>query len=98
LEKEKLHGTLINARFAKPLDKGLFKRLSLKTKFIFTAEEGILDGGFGSAVAEAIGKPVISFGLPDEFIPQGRRDILLEKYGLSAGAIAERIKSVICLK
>ncbi len=95
LEKEKLHGTLINARFAKPLDNELFKRLSLKTKLIFTAEEGIIDGGFGSAVAEAIERPVVRFGLPDEFIAQGRRDIWLEKYGLSAGAMAERIKSAI---
>jgi 1-deoxy-D-xylulose-5-phosphate synthase len=98
LEKEALHGTLINARFARPLDKELFKSLNPKTKLIFTAEEGILGGGFGSAVAEAIEKPVVRFGLPEEFIPHGRRDVWLEKYGLSAGAMAEKIKSLIWRK
>jgi 1-deoxy-D-xylulose-5-phosphate synthase len=74
----------------------LFKELSKRAKFIFTVEEGIVDGGFGSAVNEAIEEQVIRIGLPDEFIPQGKRDLLLEKYGLSAQGIAQKIKS--CLK
>ena len=69
-----------------------------KHKFIFTAEEGILSGGFGSAVMEIIDKPVTRLGLPDGFIPHGRRDILLEKYGLVPRKIAERIKSGIWRK
>jgi 1-deoxy-D-xylulose-5-phosphate synthase len=95
LKKENFSGTLINARFVKPLDVKLFKELSAKAKFIFTAEEGILDAGFGSAVSEAIDMPVFRIGLPGEFIPQGKRKILLEKYGLTAQAIAGKIKSVI---
>jgi len=98
LEKEGLKGSLVNARFVKPPDAPLFQSLARGTKNIFTVEEGILAGGFGSAVAEAIGKPVIKMGLPDEFIPHGRRDILLEKYGLTAKGIAKEIKSVICQK
>jgi 1-deoxy-D-xylulose-5-phosphate synthase len=94
LAREGLSGTLINARFAKPLDTGLFK--SLRAKKIFTVEEGIIDGGFGSGVSEAVGEPVVRIGLPDEFIPHGRRDLLLEKYGLNARGIAGKIKS--CLK
>lgn len=97
LEKEGLQGTLLNARFAKPLDKDLFKSFTSHTKHIFSAEEGIIEGGFGSAVAEAIDKPVTKIGLPDEFIPHGSRDILLEKYGLTAEGIVKRIKSVIAL-
>jgi 1-deoxy-D-xylulose-5-phosphate synthase len=50
LEKEGFSGSLINARFVKPLDKKLLHQLSERYKLIFTAEEGILDAGFGSAV------------------------------------------------
>jgi len=90
-----LNGTIINARFVKPLDRELFKDIAKKTKFIFTLEEGVLDGGFGSAVAEVINKPVTRFGLPSDFIPCGKRSILLEQYGLSAENLAEKIRQVI---
>jgi 1-deoxy-D-xylulose-5-phosphate synthase len=95
LEKEGRCGTLINARFLKPLDTTLFKAISSKTKFIFTVEEGILEAGFGSAVSESIDRPLIKMGLPCEFIPHGRRDILLEKYGLTGNGIYQRIKEAI---
>lgn len=95
LRENGIKGALINARFVKPLDINLIKEWAGKTKFVFTAEEGVLEGGFGSAVAEAIDKPVIKIGLPSEFIPAGKREILLEKYGLTAKAIAEKIKSVV---
>lgn len=95
LEKEGLSGMLINARFVKPLDIALFKALGAKTKFIFTVEEGILDGGFGSAVNEIINNRLTKIALPANFIPQGSRDILLDKYGLTANGIANKIKEVI---
>jgi 1-deoxy-D-xylulose-5-phosphate synthase len=97
LEKENLKGTLINARFVNPLDINLLKTIGSKVKSIFTVEEGVQEGGFGSAVAEIIDRPVIKMGLPSEFIAHGKRDILLEKYGLTAQGIANKIKSVITL-
>lgn len=97
LENEGLSGTLINARFVKPLDIGLLKTIGSRVKFIFTAEEGILEGGFGEAVSEAIDKPVIKIGLPCEFILHGKREVLLEKYGLTAQGIVNKIRSVIGL-
>jgi len=93
LRRDGLSGTLINARFVKPLDAALFKSLAEKFQLIFSAEEGILDGGFGGAVAEVINKPVIKIGLPCSFVPHGSRDILLEKYGLNAKKLAQSIKS-----
>lgn len=93
LKKEGLSGSLINARFIKPLDINLFKEIAQKTRFIFTAEEGILEGGFGSAVAEILEVPVVRIGLPDEFIPHGKRDLLLDKYGLTANRIADTVRS-----
>jgi len=95
LEKEGRKGSLINARFVKPLDINLFKAISAKAKFIFTVEEGIIEAGFGSAVSEAIDKPIIRLGLPCEFIPHGKREILLEKYGLTAQGITKKVKSLM---
>ena len=96
LKKENLSGTLINARFVKPLDKDLFIETAGKTNFIFTVEEGITIGGFGSSVEDAVGRSVEKIGLPCEFIGHGKRELLLEKYGLTAEGIAHKIKSVIC--
>ena len=97
LKQAGLSGFLVNARFAKPLDESLFNAIAKKVKFIFTAEEGIITGGFGSAVENILAKPVAKIGLPDTFISHGKRELLLEKYGLTAKAIADKIKS-ICLR
>lgn len=85
-------GTLINARFVKPLDVEFLKTLSLRYKFIFTIEEGVLDGGFGSAIAEVINYPVVRFGIPLEFVPCGKRSELLNVFGLTSEKIAENIR------
>jgi 1-deoxy-D-xylulose-5-phosphate synthase len=95
LEKEGFSGTVINARFVKPMDRKLLQSYAAKTKLIFTAEEGIIEGGFGSAVAEAIDKPVDKIGLPSEFIPHGKRDVLLQKHGLTKEGIASRIRGAL---
>jgi len=95
LEKEGLRGTLINARFVKPLDTALLEGIVSNSKFIFTVEEGVLEGGFGSAVCEAIDKPIVRIGLPTEFIPCGKRDILLKRYGLTGEGIYRRIKEAL---
>jgi 1-deoxy-D-xylulose-5-phosphate synthase len=92
LSQEGLSGSLINARFARPLDSGLFKQAALQARVIFTLEEGIIEGGFGSAVAEAIERPVVRLGLPNEFIGQGKREFLLDKYGLSPRGLRETIR------
>jgi len=95
LEAKGLSGTLINARFVKPLDEKLLQEIGAEFDFIFTAEEGVLDGGFGSAVMEAINKPVVRLGLPSEFICCGKREVLLEKYGLTKEGIAKKISAVL---
>jgi len=95
LEKEGFKGTVINARFAKPLDQALLTGLSSKHKFIFSVEEGIIDGGFGSAVSELTAAPVIRLGLPLDFLEHGKRELLLEKYGLEPAGIAASIKKAL---
>ncbi len=88
----KISSTVINARFVKPLDAAAFKSAAKSCKLVFAAEDGISRGGFGSALAEILDAPVIKIGLPDQFIPHGKRDLLLEKFGLDARGIAESVK------
>ena len=90
---------VINARFVKPLDLELILDSVLKTGRLFTVEEGVANGGFGSFVLESIVDKVSknvtikTIGLPDGFIEHGKRDILLDKCGLSAEKIKEAISS-----
>jgi 1-deoxy-D-xylulose-5-phosphate synthase len=93
--------TLINARSIKPLDEALLASLlSQPEARVVTLEEGVLTGGFGSAVLEfqsrlRFSKPgaklaaVACVGLPDHFVEHGARPILLDQVGLSAERITE---------
>ena len=98
LAAEGIQGMLVNARFVKPLDAPLFKAVIVRIKHVFTIEDGVIEGGFGSAVSEATGADVIRLGLPDEFMPCGKREILLDKYGLSAHKIYQTIARTIGVK
>jgi len=94
LEKEGISVTVVNMRFVKPLDVALVRRVASTTSLILTLEEGSIQGGFGSAVLEALaGEPVslkrvIPLGLPDEFIEGGNRNTLLDRLGLTPEKIA----------
>ena len=95
LEKEGISATIVNARFTKPLDQDLLKALANKFKYIFSVEDGILEGGFGSGIQEALNKPIIRLGLESKFITHGKRDLLLEKNNLDAQGIANTIKQCL---
>lgn len=89
--------TVVNARFAKPLDQALIKRLCGKFATMIVAEEGVSSGGFGTAVLELLEREKI-FGvrlrriaLPCAFIPHARREFLLEMYGLTAEGIVKTV-------
>lgn len=85
--------TVVNARFAKPLDTELFAVLFDEQPFILTVEEHAVTGGFGSAVLELAANMKISLnkfysiGIPDRFIVHGDRNILLDQLDLSADGI-----------
>lgn len=95
LGDEGFSGVAVNARFVRPLDEKLLKEIASRVKYIFTLEEGIVEGGFGCAVEDVLGSPVVKIGLPNQFIPHGGRAQLLELYGLSARRVAARIASVL---
>jgi len=98
LMNEGIDCEVINARFIKPIDTDLIMGSIVKTEKLFTIEEGVIGGGFGSGVLELIidkvEKHIIikNIGLPDKFIEHGDRRALLDKYGLSSKKIAEAIK------
>lgn len=89
---------VINARFIKPVDIDLIMKSVLKTEKLFTIEEGVVGGGFGSGVLELIIDKIEKYiiikniALPDRFIEHGDRAALLDKYGLSSKKIAEAVK------
>ncbi|HAH21660.1 MAG: 1-deoxy-D-xylulose-5-phosphate synthase [Omnitrophica WOR_2 bacterium GWF2_43_52] len=93
LGKEGVDACVINARFVKPLDKEWLLTLSSRYRYLVTVEDGILDGGFGSAVLEVVNRPIARLGLPCVFIEHGKRSQLLEKYALDTKGIAKSIKA-----
>ena len=98
LAAEGLSVAVVNARFVKPLDEELILKLAPKVDLVVTVEENALHGGFGAGVLELLSRedvlvPVKCIGLPDKFIEHGSPQVLREKYGLTAEAIAKNIKS-----
>ncbi|MGD0795433.1 MAG: 1-deoxy-D-xylulose-5-phosphate synthase [Dehalococcoidales bacterium] len=92
-----IEATVVNARFAKPLDASLINNLAGKIKRIVTVEENVLAGGFGSGVARLLQEsghgdvPIKSIGIPDTFVEHGTQAILRSKYGLDARGIAAEV-------
>lgn len=101
LEESGIPCTVINARWAKPLDEELLCALANEKQFIVTVEDGALMGGFGSAVSELFVEKRMSpvrmlrIGVPDRVIPHGAPNLLYAKYGLDADGIFERIRSFV---
>ena len=96
LSEKGIEVTVVNARFAKPLDKALILDLVRNHKLIATVEDHALMGGFGSAVLELVteeredaGK-VIRMGIPDRFIEHGPRNLILKNIGLDEDGIADK--------
>ena len=89
---ERLGATVVNMRWAKPLDTELLLQIASSHEALVTIEEGVVMGGAGSAVAEAlaaaqIAKPLLQLGLPDAFIEHGDPARLLALQGLDAVGI-----------
>ncbi len=88
--------SLINARFAKPLDEELLLSLSADHKLLVTLEENVITGGFGQQVTQYLtdtGQPirVLQIAIPDQFVEQGSVAELHREVGLDAQSIVKRI-------
>ncbi|MCK8817525.1 1-deoxy-D-xylulose-5-phosphate synthase [Natroniella sulfidigena] len=98
--EEGLELMVVNSRFVKPLDQELILQLANEFDTVFTIEEHVLQGGFGSAVAELLADHnqqvnLKRFGLPDKFIEHGTQAELLARYGLNVPTIKAEIKAVL---
>ena len=94
---EKLDATVINMRWAKPLDLALLREAAEAHEALVTLEEGCIAGGAGSAAAEAlqtmrITRPILHLGLPDRFIDHGDSAQLLALHGLNAEGIETAVR------
>ncbi|MFQ6607092.1 MAG: 1-deoxy-D-xylulose-5-phosphate synthase [Fidelibacterota bacterium] len=90
---------IVNARFIKPLDEKLLRQLMNDFEAILTIEEGVLSGGFGSAVLTWLNEHGYEghfqrLGIPDEFVQHGSRESLLYQIQLTAEGIADRIRGI----
>jgi 1-deoxy-D-xylulose-5-phosphate synthase len=100
LAEHGLDVTVADARFAKPLDAGLLAQLAAEHDLVVTVEEGVLMGGFGSAVWESLSEGgaaprILRVGLPDRYVTHGAPALLHEEVGFTAERIAERIESAV---
>jgi 1-deoxy-D-xylulose-5-phosphate synthase len=95
--------TVADARFAKPIDAGLAAQLAAEHELLVTVEEGVLAGGFGSAVWETLsdagvglgGVRILRVGLPDRYVAHGSPKLLHEEVGFTGLRIAERIEAAV---
>jgi 1-deoxy-D-xylulose-5-phosphate synthase len=98
LQAEGISVAVINARFIKPLDEALLQELAGRYPLLFTVEENVLLGGFGSAVLEALqrlgktGTRIRSLGIPDCFITHGSPRELRRLYGLDTEGLIQAIR------
>jgi 1-deoxy-D-xylulose-5-phosphate synthase len=92
--------SVADARFAKPIDAGLMAQLAAEHDLLVTVEEGVLAGGFGSAVWETLnesGAPprILRVGLPDRYVTHGKPALLHEEVGFTGPRIAERVRRAV---
>ncbi len=101
LEKSKIQATVVNARFAKPLDTELIDELLSNEPVIVTVEENAIAGGFGSGILEHLvekGYPVNRvkiLGIPDRYITHAPQADQLAETGLTPENIAETVRSLL---
>jgi 1-deoxy-D-xylulose-5-phosphate synthase len=100
LRRQDLTVTVADARFAKPIDAGLMAQLAAEHDLLVTVEEGVLAGGFGSAVWETLSEAgaaprILRVGLPDRYVTHGKPALLHREVGFTGQRIAERIEAAI---
>jgi 1-deoxy-D-xylulose-5-phosphate synthase len=93
---EALDATVVNMRWAKPLDLDMLQQVAQQHERFITLEDGVRMGGAGAAVLEAlqdmgVQKPVLVMGFEDAFTEHGDPQALMQHYGLSAAGIHQRI-------
>jgi len=99
---ERLNATVVDMRFAKPLDEALLAEMAKTHDILVTIEDGAIMGGAGSGVneylmANKLMTPTLNLGLPDQFVHQGTQDEIYAELGLDDIGIEASIKAFIAL-
>ena len=102
LQKKGINPTIIDARFAKPLDENLIWQIATDHEAMITIEEGSI-GGFGSHVSHYLSeKNLLDSGLkfrsmilPDRFIDQDKPDLMYKTAGLDAQSIESKVLDLL---
>lgn len=101
LAQDDIAATVVNCRFVKPLDIDLICPLAAKVARIVTVEENMRQGGFGSAVLEALADSELTgftlrrVGVADTFVEHGTQKILRSRYGVDAAAIVAAARQLL---
>ena len=95
LEANEVHAQVVDMRWVKPVDVDAISR-ACTTQLLVTLEEGVVAGGAGSAVIEAMARenlhaPVLQLGIPDTFVSQGSTSELLCSLNLHPQGIANAV-------
>lgn len=99
--KESGHScTLVNARFAKPFDEEMIRRLAGTHKLLVTMEENVKSGGMGEHIesflfSEKLNVSILTVSVPDQFVEHGNVNALREMLGIDAASVAARILEVL---
>lgn len=93
LREEGVEARVLNLSTLKPLDRESIVKAAWETRGIVTAEESLVAGGLGGAVAEVLAvehpAPMRMIGVPDTFAPTGTAEFLLDYFQISAEGIAK---------
>jgi len=98
LSESNIDVQVVNARFVKPLDEALLKKMFQKFNLIITLEDNAIQGGMGSAIGELLLQTTNTdvvlhkIGIPDKFVEQGTLAELYEQVGLDVNGIVKVVK------
>lgn len=102
LAEQEISAGVVNMRFVKPLDTELLFKCAKKYGKLVTLEEGVLAGGVGSAVLEALNKEqllqqcrVLTLGIPDEFVLHGDKKLLFRDLSLDVPSIVKQTAELV---
>jgi 1-deoxy-D-xylulose-5-phosphate synthase len=100
LKAENVSVALYNMRFVKPLDEKLLHEVGKKFSKVVTLENGVVHGGFGSAVLEFFSEnsytpAVVRIGLPDQFVEHGSVNELHQLCGLDKKGIEKTVRELL---
>ena len=102
LAAEGISVRVVNMPTVKPLDEELVIKCAKETGAVVTAEEHSIIGGLGGAVSECLSEnypvPVVKLGVNDTFGTSGPATLLLEKFGLDANGVIEKVRKALELK